>query len=339
MAAGANDYFLKVTPNFATTIGVGGVADETTTTFPLTSVSSLATDTGIELVINRVNSAGEETNNYETVRGVISGNNLTSCERGVEGTAQGWAAGTVVEQLHTASTQNRMVTGILVEHGQDGTHDATKVAMLAGAQTVTGAKTFGAGLLKATSPQITTGINDSNGNEVIKVTATASAVNELTQANAATNNNPTTTASGGDDNVGWDIKMKGTGKFRKPTVVGIQVLDSGTATAVGDGKAFFRVPAELNGMNLTGVAATVYTAGTTNTTDIQIRNKTDSVDMLSTKLTIDSGETDTSTAATAAVIDATKDDVVTGDVLAIDVDAVSTTAAQGLYIELRFELP
>lgn len=122
-------------------------------------------------------------------------------------------------------------------------------------------------------------------------------------------------------------------------VVGVQVVDAGTDTATGDGKAYFRVPLELNGMNLIGVAASVYTAGTTNTTDIQIRNKTDSVDMLSTKLTIDSGETDSSTAAAAAVIDASKDDVATGDILAIDVDAVSTTAAKGLYVELRFQLP
>ena len=181
-------------------------------------------------------------------------------------------------------------------------------------------------------------IADANGNEILIFDTVASAVNEVTLANAATGGSPLLQPSG-ETNVGLDVKMKGTGKYRKPTVVGIQVIDAATSTTTGDGKAFFRVPAELNGMNLTGVAATVYTAGTTNTTDVQLRNKTDSVDMLSTKLTIDSAETDTSTAATPAVIDTTKDDVVTGDVLAIDIDAVSTTAAKGLYVELRFELP
>lgn len=121
--------------------------------------------------------------------------------------------------------------------------------------------------------------------------------------------------------------------------VGIQVFDAIAGTTTGDGKAFFMVPAELNGFNLVEVRASVYTAGTTNTTDIQIRNKTDSVDMLSTKITIDSGETSTATAATAAVIDTTKDDVATNDVLAIDVDAVSTTPAQGLTVTLTFQLP
>lgn len=122
-------------------------------------------------------------------------------------------------------------------------------------------------------------------------------------------------------------------------VVGIQVFDSATDVAIGDGKAFFRIPSTLNGYNLVGVAMNVYTAGTTGTMDVQIRNVTDSVDMLSTKLTIDSTETDTSTAATAAVIDTTKDDVATGDKLAIDVDAVQTTKAKGLYVELIFQLP
>jgi hypothetical protein len=122
-------------------------------------------------------------------------------------------------------------------------------------------------------------------------------------------------------------------------VVGLQVVASGVNVATGDAKAFFRVPSVMNGWNLVDVAMCCYTAGTTGTMDVQIRNKTDSVDMLSTKLTIDSGETDTATAATAAVIDATKDDVATGDQICIDVDAIQTTPAQGLYVELIFQLP
>lgn len=122
-------------------------------------------------------------------------------------------------------------------------------------------------------------------------------------------------------------------------VVGILVVDPATDVATGDGKAFFRVPATLNGWNLVAVAMNVYTAGTTGTMDVQIRNVTDSQDMLSTKLTIDSTETDTSTAATAAVINTTYDDVATGDKIAIDVDAVQTTKAKGLYVELTFQLP
>jgi len=124
-------------------------------------------------------------------------------------------------------------------------------------------------------------------------------------------------------------------------IVEVLVEASDTDLATGDGLNgnFVRIPAELDGYNLVDVGALVATAGTTGTTDIQIHNVTDSVDMLSTKLTIDSGEKDSSTAATAAVIDGTNDDVATGDHLRIDVDAVSTTAPQGLVVTLTFKTP
>lgn len=64
-----------------------------------------------------------------------------------------------------------------------------------------------------TSPKVGTGINDTNGAELIKVTATSSAVNEVTVANAATGNNPTLSATGDDTNVGIDVTPKGTGEF------------------------------------------------------------------------------------------------------------------------------
>lgn len=132
MAAAATDHFIQVTPLFSTVIGSGGVANGTATTIPLDSVSNLSTTTAIELVINRVNSSGVVTNNFETVRGVISGSNLTSVVRGVEGTAQAWDAGTTVEYLHTADIQNRTVEGILVQHNQDGTHGDITVDSLSG---------------------------------------------------------------------------------------------------------------------------------------------------------------------------------------------------------------
>jgi len=62
-----------------------------------------------------------------------------------------------------------------------------------------------------TTPKVVTGINDVNGNELLKVTATTSAVNELTLANQSTGNNPTVTASGGDTNIGLNLVPKGTG--------------------------------------------------------------------------------------------------------------------------------
>ena len=109
-----------------------------------------------------------------------------------------------------------------------------------------------------------------------------------------------------------------------------------TNVAVGDGKSYVVIPSAMNGLNLTRVHARVITAGTTGTTDIQIANVTDSVDMLSTKLTIDSGETGSDTAATAAVINTANDEVATNDLLRIDLDAVSTTPPQGLIVTMEF---
>lgn len=121
--------------------------------------------------------------------------------------------------------------------------------------------------------------------------------------------------------------------------VSILVFEATEDVATGDGAGgvFFRVPSTLDGMVLVAAAAQVQTAGTTGTTDVQvarIRAGTPA-DMLSTKVTIDSAEIDSST-ATAAVIDAANDDVATGDQLRIDVDAVSTTPPKGLLVELQF---
>ena len=292
---------VQLAQNFSTTLNVaGGIDDSQTTGIVLTSVANLPTDGGI-LCFDWAAALDISVAEYIEYTG-ISGSELTGVTRGAEG---------VAAKSHSNSCT---VVGIISKAHINRLRD------------------------KLTGDDATA-LQDPNNNEILKTTYVASAVNEVTLSNNATGSSPILSATGGDTNIGLDIKMKGTGKIRKPTVVGIQVVDVANNTATGDGKAFFRVPAELNGMNLTGVAASVYTAGTTNTTDVQLRNKTDSVDMLSTKITIDSGETDTSTAATAAVIDTTKDDVVTGDIIAIDVDAVSTTPAKGLYIEMRFELP
>jgi len=64
-----------------------------------------------------------------------------------------------------------------------------------------------------TAPKIGTSILDTNGNELFLLTATGSAVNELTYANAATGNSPSFTASG-ETNVGINLVPKGTGTLQ-----------------------------------------------------------------------------------------------------------------------------
>ena len=63
-----------------------------------------------------------------------------------------------------------------------------------------------------TTPIITQ-INDTNVNEQIKFTTTASAVNEFTITNAATANAPEISATGGDTNIDLKITPKGSGKI------------------------------------------------------------------------------------------------------------------------------
>ena len=63
-----------------------------------------------------------------------------------------------------------------------------------------------------TSPQIGTSILDTNGNELFLLTATSSAVNEITLANAATGNAPNISATGGDTNVDLNLTPKGLGR-------------------------------------------------------------------------------------------------------------------------------
>lgn len=95
------------------------------------------------------------------------------------------------------------------------------------------------------------------------------------------------------------------------------------------------IPLAMNGMALIWVECAVKIAGVTNTMDIMIRKN--AVDMLSTKLTLDSAETNTLTAAVPVVIKTDgSEDVATGDVIHFDFDAVHDTPAKGCIITARF---
>lgn len=80
-----------------------------------------------------------------------------------------------------------------------------------------------------TTPRVTTAINDVNGAELIKVTATGSAANEITLANAAASGKPTLTASGTDTNVTMKLAGKGTGSVE----IAKAAYTSSTITASG----------------------------------------------------------------------------------------------------------
>ena len=107
---------------------------------------------------------------------------------------------------------------IVFAAADDGTNpNIVTLEFGAGDVTLTGTQTLTNKTL--TSPAIGTSILDTNGNQLALLTATGSAVNEVTLANAATGNNPTLTASGDDTNIGLALKTKGSGV--------IQAEDSG----------------------------------------------------------------------------------------------------------------
>ena len=118
----------------------------------------------------------------------------------------------------------------------------------AGDVTLTGTQTLTNKTL--TSPAIGTKIADTNGNELLLLTATGSAVNEFTLANASTGNGPTLSATG-ETNVGININPKGTG-----------VLKSGSGAVKIAGKETMWVPAsamyatETNGAEAAQVETT-----------------------------------------------------------------------------------
>jgi len=99
----------------------------------------------------------------------------------------------------------------------------------AGDVTLTGTQTLTNKTL--TSPKIGTSVLDTNGNELALLTATSSAVNEFTIANAATGAGPTISSTGDDSNIDINITPKGTGDV---VLAGdtVKVGDSGAAATL-----------------------------------------------------------------------------------------------------------
>jgi hypothetical protein len=94
----------------------------------------------------------------------------------------------------------------------DGTNpDIYTLGFGDGDVTLTGTQTLTNKTL--TSPKIGTNILDTNGNELINLTATGSAVNEITIANAGTGVTGPVISATGETNVGININPKGTGVF------------------------------------------------------------------------------------------------------------------------------
>jgi hypothetical protein len=219
-------------------------------------------------------------------------------------------------------------------------------------------------------------INDQHSDEILRLEQGDNAnVNEITIAAAVTTASPEIMATGNDTNIGIALKPKGTGNVyvttgielghatdttisrvsagviavegatiltQKNLIRYVQCALNGTTALTTSEKAYFRIPAGLTGMNLVSVAASVGTgaagSSSSGTPTFTVRNVTDNQQMLSTSLTVDASEYTSATAAAAAVIDTTKDDVVSDDLIEV---AVTTAGTGTLYAQvvLGFQLP
>jgi len=136
--AANTDLLKKLSRRWVGQIGAAGVSDASVTTVPLASTTNLPTDTAVVATIDRVDANGTATSSLEeTVIGVVSGSNLTSCTRGVEGTAQSHAAGAVVEILVTAKGWNDLIDMLLLQHNQLGYHTNITACNITASGTVT----------------------------------------------------------------------------------------------------------------------------------------------------------------------------------------------------------
>jgi hypothetical protein len=142
--AASSDKLKKYKSLYSSTLSTG-IGTGTTDTITPASVTGLPTDTAITLTFDRVNSGGEATpTKMERIKGVISGGNLTSYVRAIDGsTEQAHTAGAVIEMIWNAADWNDLVDWGLVEHNQDGTHKGALVTTL-----------------KATGAEVNTGTED-----------------------------------------------------------------------------------------------------------------------------------------------------------------------------------
>lgn len=138
-------------------------------------------------------------------------------------------------------------------------------------------------------------------------------------------------------------KMAGAIQTRE---IAIPVSDpGGDAITTGDSKMYVRMPASLEGYDLTDVAASLSTPSTSGAVTVMVRRSRrasattrTNADMLSTAITIDQDEYDSNDAATPPAINASNDDVEEDDFIFIDIDGAGT-GAKGLEVNLTFELP
>lgn len=127
------------------------------------------------------------------------------------------------------------------------------------------------------------------------------------------------------------------------TLVVLKVFDFDETWILGDGAFYFPIPLELNEREIISVSAFCYTASSSSTPTVQIwrgRRATPTTNpptwsqVLSTAITIDVNEYSSSTASVQPVVDSGNADLLTGDILKIDIDGIGT-GTKGLDVSIK----
>lgn len=148
------DKWRKAKSLFSTTLS-SGIGTGTGDTITPNSVSGLPTDTEITLTFDRIDSQGNETpSSMERITGTISGGNLISYTRAVDGsTEQAHSAGAVIEYIWNADDWNDAIDSFLQEHTQAGAHTAASTSADGTIEIATAAETTtGTDATRAVSP-------------------------------------------------------------------------------------------------------------------------------------------------------------------------------------------
>jgi hypothetical protein len=217
------------------------------------------------------NTTGKAQNRIIKLTGAITGNQTVTLPVLMENfyIIENATTGAYTVELKAASGSGATVTWSATDKGwkilyADGVATNTGIydtgfSTTDGDVTLTGTQTLTNKTL--TAPKIGTSILDTNGNELFLLTATASAVNELTLANATTGNSPVLSATGDDSNIGITLTPKGTGEV----VIAAGNLNYGSTAVTATG-------AELNYSDLatlgTTAASKVITADANNLTTV-----------------------------------------------------------------------
>lgn len=149
------------------------------------------------------------------------------------------------------------------------------------------------------------------------------------------------TVAGAVSGLGWRAQRLA----RRPALVNptvekfqLKIMGDTQTVSTGDNKLVFLIEEDMGALSLIHAHAYVTTVSSSGLVTVQIRNVTQTADMLTTKITIDQSEFSSYFAATQPVIDTANDDVDVGDRIAIDVD-VAGTGAKGLGVILWFGVP